>query len=96
MRGLLRPATSSLDPLVRELAAETAPVAVTCRVLGFCAQAFYASCKHPVSQRNRDDARPNNAAYDIHCDDPAFRYRFIAAELRELGSSLGENRVALL
>jgi hypothetical protein len=65
-------------PLVRELAAEHIPVAVTCRVLGFSPQAYYKWLAHPVSQRDWDDAHLINAAYDIHHDDPAFGYRFIA------------------
>jgi putative transposase len=83
-------------PLVRELAAENIPVAVTCRVLGFTKQAFYAWSKNPVSQRDWDDAHLINAALDIHADDPAFGYRFIADELRERGLTAGENRVARL
>jgi putative transposase len=83
-------------PLVRELAAEDIPVAVTCRVLGFSKQAFYAWCKQPVSDRDWADAHLINAAYDIHADDPAFGYRFIADELRERGIATGENRVARL
>ena len=34
-------------PLVRELAAEKIPVAVTCRVLGFTKQVFYTWCAIP-------------------------------------------------
>jgi hypothetical protein len=83
-------------PLVRELAAEKIPVAVTCRVLGFSPQAFYKWCADPVSQRDWDDAHLINAAYDIHADDPAFGYRFIADELRDRGLQAGENRVARL
>jgi putative transposase len=83
-------------PLVRELAAEKIPVAVTCRVLGFTTQAFYKWQAHPVSQRDWDDAHLINAAYDIHHDDPAFGYRFIADELRQRGLRVGENRVARL
>jgi putative transposase len=83
-------------PLVRELAAEKIPVAVTCRVLGFSKQAFYKWQANPVSQRDWDDAHLINAAYDIHRDDPAFGYRFIADELRERGLQVGENRVARL
>src|SRR3954452_460764 len=83
-------------PLVQELAAEKIPVAVTCRVLGFSKQAFYKWQANPVSQRDWDDAHLINAAYDIHHDDPAFGYRFIADELRERGLSAGENRVARL
>jgi putative transposase len=83
-------------PLVRELAAEQIPVAVTCRVLGFSKQAYYKCLAHPVSQRDWDDAHLINAALDIHADDPAFGYRFIADELREQGFTAGENRVARL
>jgi putative transposase len=83
-------------PLVRELAAEQIPVAVTCRVLGFSKQAYYKWLAHPVSQRDWDDAHLINAALDIHADDPAFGYRFIADELRERGLQVGENRVARL
>lgn len=83
-------------PLVQELAAEGIPVAVTCRVLGFSKQAFSRWRAHPVSQRDWDDAHLINAALDIHTDDPAFGYRFIADELTALGVSAGENRVARL
>jgi putative transposase len=83
-------------PLVLDLAADGIPVAVTCRVLGFSKQAFYAWRKNPVSQRDWDDAHLINAATDIHRDDPAFGYRFIADELPARGISAGENRVARL
>jgi putative transposase len=83
-------------PLVRELAAEKIPVAVTCRVLGFSKQAFYKWQANPVSQRDWDDAHLINAAVDIHADDPEFGYRFIPDELREQGIAAGENRVARL
>ena len=76
-------------PLVRELAATDAlirvPVAVTCRVLGFSKQAFYAWEKHPVCDRAWEEAHLINAAVDAHRDDPAFGYRFIADELAEQG-----------
>lgn len=36
-------------PLVLDLAADGVPVVVTCRVLGFSKQAFYAWRKSPVS-----------------------------------------------
>jgi putative transposase len=39
-------------PLVRELAAEHIPVAVTCGVLGCSEQAYYKWLAHPVSQRD--------------------------------------------
>ncbi len=68
-------------PLVEDLAADGIPVAVTCRVLGFSKQAFYAWRRRPVSLREWDDAHLINAALEIHHDDPAFGYRFIADEL---------------
>ena len=48
----------------------------------------------PVSQRDWDDAHLINAAYDIHRDDPAFGYRFIADELAAQGIAASPNRVA--
>ena len=83
-------------PLVLDLAADGVPVAVTCRVLGFSKQAFYAWRQNPVSQRDWDDAHLINAALDVHRDDPAFGYRFIADELPARGVTAGENRVARL
>jgi putative transposase len=81
-------------PLVLDLAAGGIPVAVTCRVLGFSTQAFYAWRAKPVTDRDRADAHLINAAIDIHHDDPAFGYRFIADELPARGITAGENRVA--
>ena len=69
---------------------------MTCRVLGFSEQAFYKWCAQPISQRHWYDAHLINAAYDIHRDDPAFGYRFIADELRQQRITAGENRVARL
>ncbi|MFG3524898.1 IS3 family transposase [Nocardia nova] len=83
-------------PLVLDLAADGIPVAVTCRVLGFSTQAFYKWKRCPVSQRDWDDAHLINAALDIHADDPAFGYRFIADELPARGIRASENRVARL
>jgi transposase InsO family protein len=83
-------------PLVEDLAAHGIPVAVTCRVLGFSKRAFYAWRSNPVSQRDWDDAHLINAALDIHHDDPAFGYRFIADELPARDIVAGANRVARL
>jgi transposase InsO family protein len=83
-------------PLVGDLAADGIPVAVTCRVLGFSPQAFYRWKANPVSQRDWDDAHLINAAVDIHHDDPAFGYRFIADELAAQGITASANRVARL
>lgn len=68
-------------PLVRELAADGVPVTVTCRVLHFSKQAFYKWRANPVAARDWEEAHLINAALDIHADDPAFGYRFIADEL---------------
>ena len=85
-------------PLVLDLAAHPqparrVPVAVTCRVLGFSKQAFYAWRANPVTDRDWDDAHLLNAAIDIHHDDPEFGYRFIADELANRGVLAGRNRV---
>jgi putative transposase len=79
-------------PLVLDLAADGIPVAVTCRVLGFSKQAFYAWRAGPVSRRDWDEAHLINAAVDIHADDPAFGYRFIADELPARGIIAGRTR----
>jgi len=83
-------------PLVGDLAVDGIPVTVTCRVLGFSPQAYYKWRTNPVSQRDWDDAHLINAALDIHHDDPAFGYRFIADELPAHGITAGANRVARL
>ena len=83
-------------PLVRELAVDKIPVVVTCRVLGFSKQAYFKWLAKPVSDRDWADAHLINAAIDIHHDDPAFGYRFIADERPAVGITAGENRVARL
>jgi putative transposase len=84
-------------PLVLDLAADGIAVAVTCRVLGFSKQAFYAWRRRPVSDRDWADAHLINTALDIHHDDPEFGYRFIADELAaEHAISASENRVQRL
>jgi hypothetical protein len=68
-------------PLVTDLAADGVPVAVTCRVLKFSKQGYYRWRASPVTERDWVDAHLVNAALDIHADDPAFGYLFIADEL---------------
>lgn len=80
-------------PLVRDLAAEGVPVRLTCGVLGFTAQAYYAWLTQPISRRDLEDAYLINALVDAHEDDPEFGYRFLADELEEVGLSVGERRV---
>ena len=81
-----------------ELAVDGIPVAVTCRVLKFAKQPYYRWLHYrwlqdPVSRRDWDDAHLINAAIDVHADDPAFGYRFIADELAETGFTASERRV---
>ena len=83
-------------PLVQELAVDGIPVTLTCRVLGFSKQAFYKWQANPVTDREWADAHLINAALDIHHDDPAFGYRFIADQLAERGIVASENRVQRL
>lgn len=83
-------------PLVVDLVAEGIPVALTCRVLGFSTQAFYKWKHQPVTDRDWADAHLINAALDIHHDDPAFGYRFIADQLAQAGITVSENRVQRL
>ena len=80
-------------PLVLDLAADGIPVTVTCRVLGFSTQAFYAWKQQPVSERDLVDAYALNAAWEVHADDPGFGYRFIADELADAGHVVSERRV---
>ena len=80
-------------PLVGDLAADSIPVAVTCRVLGFSKQAFYRWRAGPVSQRDWDDAHLTNAAVNVHHDDPEFGYRLVADELAGQGLRASRNRV---
>lgn len=66
---------------------------MTCRVLKFAKQPYYLWLQGPVTQRDWDDAHLINASIDIHIDDPAFGYRFIADELAEDGFTVSERRV---
>ena len=80
-------------PLVRDLAAEGIPVRLTCGVLGFSTQMYYAWLAAPVSARDLQDAYLTNALLDAHGDDPAFGYRFLADEFERAGVTVGERRV---
>lgn len=83
-------------PLVRELADDGIPVSVTCGVLEFSTQAFYAWERQPYSDRDWDDAHLLSQIIDIHDADPTFGYRLIADELETQGVIVGENRVQRL
>jgi transposase InsO family protein len=79
-------------PLARELAAEGVPVRLTCGVLGFSAQAYYAWRADPVTDREWVDAHTINALRDAHDEDPEFGYRFLVDELVAAGQPTGERR----
>ena len=50
-------------PLVQDLAADGIPVTVTCGLLGFSRQAFYAWQADPVSERDLVDVRSSRLAH---------------------------------
>lgn len=77
-------------PLVRELAVDGIPVAVTCRVLKIARQPYYRWLASPVTPAELDEAYRANALFDAHKDDPEFGYRFLADEAREAGESRAE------
>jgi len=72
-------------PLVRELAADGIPVAVTCRVLKIARQPYYRWLDCPVTDTDLMEAYLANALFDAHRDDPEFGYRFLADEARDAG-----------
>lgn len=80
-------------PLVRELADDGFPVAVTCRALTFSTQGYYKWLAGPITKRDGKDAHVTNALIDAHRDDPPFGYRFLADELVQSGHVASERRV---
>ncbi len=80
-------------PLVRELAANGIPVAVTCRVLDLCRQQYYRWLTEPVTDQELDHAHLTNALFDAHRDDPEFGYRFLADEARRAGHDVCDRTV---
>lgn len=84
-------------PLVRELAAEDAPVrvpvAVTCPVLNIARQPYYRWLKNPITTADVAEAYLANAVFDAHRDDPEFGYRLVFDELRAAGHRVCERTV---
>jgi putative transposase len=84
-------------PLVRELAAEDAPVrvpvAVTCRVLGIARQPYYRWLRNPITAAELAEAYLANAIFDAHRDDPEFGYRLVFDELKAAGHRVCERTV---
>lgn len=75
-------------PLVRELAADGIPVAVTCRVLKIARQPYYRWLACPVTDAELAQAYRANALFDAHRDDPEFGYRFLLDEARDAGQPM--------
>ncbi len=67
-------------PLVRELADDGIPVAVTCRVLKIARQPYYRWLECPVTESELVEAYRANALFDAHREDPEFGYRLLADE----------------
>lgn len=80
-------------PLVRELAEDGIPVAVTCRVLGIARQPYYRWLKNPITAAEVAEAYLANAIFDAHRDDPEFGYRLVFDELRAAGHRVCERTV---
>lgn len=80
-------------PLVRELADDGIPVAVTCRVLKIARQPYYRWLAQPVTDAEWDEAHLANVVFDAHRDDPEFGYRFLADEARRAGHEVCDRTV---
>ncbi|MGW0157805.1 IS3 family transposase [Mycobacterium sp. NPDC003323] len=79
-----------LYPLVKELAADGIPVAVTCRVLKLARQPYYRWRADPITDAEVVEAYRANALFDAHRDDPEFGYRYLVEEAREAGEAMAE------
>jgi transposase InsO family protein len=77
-------------PLVRELAVDGIPVAVTCRVLKLARQPFYRWLADPVPASDLVAAHRANALFDAHRDDPEFGYRLLVDEAAAGGQPMAE------
>ncbi|WP_231939028.1 IS3 family transposase [Brevibacterium sandarakinum] len=82
------PAVKRLYPLVRELAADGIPVAVSCRVLKLSRQPYYRWLAAPVPDTDLVEAYRANALFDAHRDDPEFGYRYLADEAEAAGQPM--------
>ena len=81
-------------PLVRELAAQEAPirvpVTVTCRVLRIARAPYYRWLVAPVTEADWVAAHRANALFDAHRDDPEFGYRYLHEEAADAGQVMAE------
>lgn len=76
--------------LVRELAADGIPVAVTCRVLNIARQPYCRWLAGPVTDAELVEAYRAKALFDAHGDDPEFGYRFLADEAAAAGEVMAQ------
>ena len=84
-------------PLVQELADDRIAVAVTCRVLGFTKQGFYAWRKRGVSSRDWLNAHLVTLIRQIHAEDPELGAERVWEDLTlDRGVTVGLNRVEKL
>lgn len=72
-------------PLVRDLAAEGIPVAVTCRVLKLSRGHYYRWAAQPITDAELEEAYRAHALWRAHLDDPEFGYRFLHDEAGDAG-----------
>ena len=77
-------------PLVRKLAADGIPVAVTCRVLNLARQPYYRWLAQPVTDAELVEAYRANALFDAHGEDPEFGYRFLIDEAADAGEVMAQ------
>lgn len=77
-------------PLLRQLAVDGIPVAVTCRVLKIARQLYYRWLNSPVTDAGLAAAYRANALFDAHRDDPQFGYRFLLDEAKDAGQPMAE------
>jgi putative transposase len=80
-------------PLVRDLALEGIPLSLSCRVLGFSRQGYYAWRVDPVCERDWGDAHVINEIRAIRKKESTFGYRLITDELKDVHVVMGENQV---
>ena len=80
-------------PLVRDLAVDRMPVAVTCRVLKLARAPYYRWLAVPITARELDEACLANVLFDAHRDDPEFGHRLLADEADKAGLRACDRRV---
>ena len=87
-----------MTPLVRELAADGSPVAVTCRVLNLARSTYYDRVSRPPSSRAARDAQLLATIRQIHYDSRCtYGAPRVHAELRlGLGLPVGRKRAVRL